>query len=233
MPGRARPRPARRRPRPASRPTSSRRLLIDAPPLVLNLMIPGARGAAAAGLFEIARKLSTVPLSSASPSNMCSAPLVLGPGPCRPRPGRAALSFRQPGLDRAGRAARRPARLRRRRTSSASTAARRWRRCPCSASSSPRAAIEAIVGPAATIVEMIGHRALPLLNSLHRRRALDRPRLVAGAALWRLRHGGRRRGRDRRLDLRRRRSSSGSATASRPSTTSSSRGSPSRSPASR
>ena len=39
----------------------SRRLLIDAPPLAINLMLPGAAGASAAGLFEIARKLSTVP----------------------------------------------------------------------------------------------------------------------------------------------------------------------------
>ena len=39
----------------------SRRLLIDAPPLVINLMLPGTRGAVAAGIFEIARKLSTVP----------------------------------------------------------------------------------------------------------------------------------------------------------------------------
>ena len=45
-----------------SPPTSPAALLIDAPPVVLNLMLPGARGAAAAGLFEIARKLSTVPL---------------------------------------------------------------------------------------------------------------------------------------------------------------------------
>src|SRR3546814_17129036 len=40
----------------------SRRLLIDAPPVILNLMLPGARGATAAGLFEIARKISTIPL---------------------------------------------------------------------------------------------------------------------------------------------------------------------------
>src|SRR6185295_16182278 len=39
----------------------TRRLLIDAPAVVLNLMIPGARGADAAGLFEIARKISTMP----------------------------------------------------------------------------------------------------------------------------------------------------------------------------
>ena len=41
----------------------SRRLLIDAPPLVSNLMIPGARGAAAAGVFEIARKLTEIAIT--------------------------------------------------------------------------------------------------------------------------------------------------------------------------
>src|SRR3546814_18538479 len=40
----------------------SRRLLIDAPPVILNLMLPGARGATAARLFGIARKISTIPL---------------------------------------------------------------------------------------------------------------------------------------------------------------------------
>ncbi|MDQ8755457.1 oligosaccharide flippase family protein [Sphingosinicella sp. LHD-64] len=40
----------------------SRRALIDAPGIVLNQMFPGAAGATAAGLFEIARKLSTIPL---------------------------------------------------------------------------------------------------------------------------------------------------------------------------
>lgn len=36
------------------------RLFGDAPPLILNLLLPGAAGAAAAGLFTIARKLSSV-----------------------------------------------------------------------------------------------------------------------------------------------------------------------------
>src|SRR3546814_10035936 len=40
----------------------SRRLLIDAPPVILNLMLPGAGRATAAGLFEIARKISTIPI---------------------------------------------------------------------------------------------------------------------------------------------------------------------------
>ncbi len=39
----------------------SRRALIDAPAVLLNLMLPGANGAHAAGLFEIGRKLATVP----------------------------------------------------------------------------------------------------------------------------------------------------------------------------
>lgn len=38
----------------------SRRALIDAPPLLLNLLVPGSGGAAAAGLFEIGRKISTI-----------------------------------------------------------------------------------------------------------------------------------------------------------------------------
>jgi hypothetical protein len=98
---------------------------------------------------------------------ICARALVLGPGPCRPRPDRAALSFRQPGLDRARRAARRPARLRRRRRSEPLPPARP-RPCPCSTSWSRARAVEAIVGPASTIVEMIGHRGLPLLNSASR-----------------------------------------------------------------
>src|SRR3546814_18226325 len=40
----------------------SRRLLIDAPPVCLTLMLPGARGAPSAGLFELERQLSTLPL---------------------------------------------------------------------------------------------------------------------------------------------------------------------------
>ncbi|MCV5648882.1 hypothetical protein OFN55_39775, partial [Escherichia coli] len=35
------------------------RLFADAPPLILNAIIPGAGGASAAGLFAIARKLAS------------------------------------------------------------------------------------------------------------------------------------------------------------------------------
>jgi Na+-driven multidrug efflux pump len=40
----------------------ARRMLVDAPPIVLNLILPGTRGAVAAALFEIGRKISTIPL---------------------------------------------------------------------------------------------------------------------------------------------------------------------------
>lgn len=40
----------------------AQRLFIDLPPVLLNLLLPGAAGASAAGLFGIARKISTLPL---------------------------------------------------------------------------------------------------------------------------------------------------------------------------
>lgn len=143
----------------------SRRMLIDAPPLLINLMIPGVRGAEAAGLFEIARKLSTVPYIVRQ-----SFQYVLGP-----------LASAQAHADRAqvGPLYRFATRV--------STALvvplagllvftgpdilSVYRReamaaLPLLAILAAARAGEAIVGPAGTIVEMIGHRALPLLNSL-------------------------------------------------------------------
>ncbi len=143
----------------------SRRLLIDAPPVALNLVLPGAQGAQAAGLFEIARKISTVPHLVRQ-----SFRYVLAP-----------LSAAQARLDRAriaplyGFACR------------VSTALviplagllifagadilSLYR--PEAAGALPllivlasARAFEAVVGPAGEIVEMTGHRALPLLNSL-------------------------------------------------------------------
>jgi O-antigen/teichoic acid export membrane protein len=142
----------------------SRRALIDAPPVVLNLMLPGARGASAAGLFEIARKLSTVPLIVRQAFQY-----VLGP-----------LSSAQAHVDRAEVA---PLFHFASRVSTALVVPLAgllifagadilsvYRRGAESALPllfvlvSARA-IEAIVGPASTIVEMTGHRILPLLNS--------------------------------------------------------------------
>ena len=141
----------------------ARRLLIDAPPVILNLALPGARGAAAAGLFEIARKLSTVPYIVRQ-----SFQYVLGP-----------LSSAQAHADRSMVA---PLYNFASRVSTALVVPLSgllvfagvdilsvYR--PEAMAALPMLwvlvaarGIEAIVGPASTIVEMIGHRALPLLN---------------------------------------------------------------------
>jgi O-antigen/teichoic acid export membrane protein len=142
----------------------ARRALIDAPPVVLNLMLPGARGASAAALFEIARKISTVPLIVRQAFQY-----VLGP-----------LSSAQAHVDRAQVA---PLYRFASRVSAALVVPLAgllvfagvdvlslYR--PEAQAALPllfilvgARAIEAIVGPASAIVEMIGHRALPLLNS--------------------------------------------------------------------
>ncbi|HEX9932872.1 MAG TPA: polysaccharide biosynthesis protein, partial [Allosphingosinicella sp.] len=149
----------------------SRRLLIDAPPLVLNVMLPGARGASAAGLFEIARKISTVPhivrqafqyvlgpLSSAQASadraqiaplyrfaSRVSTALVVPLGGLLVFAGADILSVYRPEVREA---------------------------LPLLWILVAARVLEAIVGPAATIVEMTGHRVLPLVNSF------------AAVALW-------------------------------------------------
>jgi O-antigen/teichoic acid export membrane protein len=142
----------------------ARRALIDAPPVVLNLILPGARGASAAALFEIARKISTVPLIVRQAFQY-----VLGP-----------LSSAQAHADRASIA---PLYHFASRVSTALVVPLAgllvfagvdvlslYR--PEAQAALPllfilvgARAVEAIVGPASAIVEMIGHRALPLLNS--------------------------------------------------------------------
>jgi len=155
----------------------ARRALIDGPPVVLNLMLPGARGASAAGLFEIARKISTVPLIVRQAFQY-----VLGP-----------LSSAQAHADRAQVA---PLYRFASRVSTALVTPLAgllifagvdvlslYR--PEAQSALPllfvlvgARAVEAIVGPASAIVEMIGHRILPLLN------AFIAIALWIGLALW-------------------------------------------------
>lgn len=142
----------------------ARRLLIDAPPVILNLALPGSRGAVAAGLFEIARKLSTVPLIVRQ-----SFQYVLGP-----------LSSAQAHADRAQVA---PLYHFASRVSTALVVPlagllvfagvdilslyrpEAMAALPLLYVLVAARALEAIVGPGSIIVEMIGHRALPLLNS--------------------------------------------------------------------
>jgi len=128
------------------------------------MMFPGAQGAAAAGLFEIARKLSTVPYVVRQAFQYVLAP----------------LSSAQAHADRAQVA---PLYHFAARVSTALVVPLSgllvfagadilsvYR--PEAAAALPllwvlvaARGVEAIVGPASTIVEMIGHRGLPLLNS--------------------------------------------------------------------
>ena len=143
----------------------ARRILNDLPPIVLNVMLPGAQGAAAAGLFGIARKVASVPLivrqaflyvlaplsasqasldrSQIAPlyafSSRLSAALVLPLGGLLILLAADILSLFGPGADAALAAL------------IALTIGRMG---------------EAVFGPATPIVEMIGHRLLPLVNSI-------------------------------------------------------------------
>lgn len=143
----------------------ARRMLIDAPTLALNLMFPGAAGATAAGLFEIARKLSTVPLIVRQAFQYVLAPLASAQAhadraqiaPLYSFAGHVSTALVVPlagllifaGVDILS--VYRP---------EAQAA------LPLLYILVAARGIEAVVGPASTIVEMTGHRLLPLLNSL-------------------------------------------------------------------
>ena len=143
----------------------SRRLFNDLPAILLNLAFPGAKGATAAGLFGIARKVASVPLIVRQAFQYVLAP----------------LSAAQAAHDRAGI----------REIYGFSTRLSIVFVLPLAALLmllaadilslfAPEAAAalplllilvlgragEAIVGPATPVVEMTGHRMLPLLNSL-------------------------------------------------------------------
>ncbi|MEA3003022.1 MAG: hypothetical protein QOH81_1810 [Sphingomonadales bacterium] len=143
----------------------ARQLLIDGPAVVINLLLPGARGAVAAGLFEIARKIATVPLAVRQAFQYVMAPLAAH----QARADRAAIGPLYRFASRVSTAlvvplagllifagpdilsVYRPEAMAALPLLSILAAAR---------------AAEAIVGPATPIVEMTGHRLLPLVNSL-------------------------------------------------------------------
>ena len=149
----------------------ARRLLIDAPPVVLNLLLPGARGATAAGLFEIARKISTIPLIVRQSFQYVMAPL----SSAQAHADRAALAPLYRFASRVSTALVVP--LAGLLVFAGADILSVYR--PEAAAALPllyilvaARAVEAIVGPATPIVEMTGHRILPLVNSL------------VGVALW-------------------------------------------------
>jgi O-antigen/teichoic acid export membrane protein len=146
-------------------PAIARRAYNDLPPILLNLMVPGAAGATAAGLYGIARKIASIPLIVRQ-----SFLYVLSP-----------LASAQAAADRS-------AMLPMYRFSThmslllavplagflilvASDVLSAF--APGAAAALPVLVVllaaragEAVIGPATPIVEMVGHRALPLLNSM-------------------------------------------------------------------
>lgn len=146
-------------------PALARRAYNDLPPILLNMLIPGAGGASAAGIFGIARKIASIPLIVRQSFLYVLAPLASAQAAVDRREIAPLYSFAThislllavplagfliliaadlltgfaPGTE-AGLT-----------VVIILLAAR---------------AVEAALGPATPIVEMIGHRALPLLNSL-------------------------------------------------------------------
>ena len=142
----------------------ARRTLIDGPTLMLNLLLPGARGASAAGLFEIARKISTMPQIVRQAFQYVLAPLSSAQahvdrsqvGPLYHFASRVSTALVVP---LAGLLIFAGADILSVYRDEAAAA------LPLLYILVTARALEAIVGPASTIVEMIGHRILPLLNS--------------------------------------------------------------------
>jgi len=149
----------------------ARRLLTDAPALVVNLLLPGARGAVAAGLFEIARKLATLPLAVRQAFQYVMAPLAAH----QARADRAKIAPLYHFASRVSTALVVP--LAGLLAFAGADFLSVYR--PEAMAALPllyilvaARAAEAIVGPATPIVEMAGHRILPLVNS------------AIGVALW-------------------------------------------------
>jgi O-antigen/teichoic acid export membrane protein len=143
----------------------STRALIDAPPVVLNFLIPGTQGAAAAGLFEIGRKLSTVPYIVRQAFQYVLAPL----SSAQARTDRAAIATLYHFASRVSTALVVPLAGLMIFAGPDVLSVYRKEALPALAILIVLAAaraLEAIVGPASSIVEMIGHRLLPLLNSM-------------------------------------------------------------------
>jgi O-antigen/teichoic acid export membrane protein len=143
----------------------ARQLLIDGPAVVINLLIPGARGAVAAGLFEIARKIATVPLAVRQAFQYVMAPVAAH----QARVDRAAIGPLYRFASRISTALVVP--LAGLLIFAGADILSIYRpeamaALPLLTILAAARAIEAIVGPATPVVEMTGHRLLPSLNSL-------------------------------------------------------------------
>jgi O-antigen/teichoic acid export membrane protein len=143
----------------------ARQLLIDGPAVVINLLLPGARGAVAAGLFEIARKIATVPLAVRQAFQYVMAPVAAH----QARVDRAAIAPLYRFASRISTALVVP--LTGLLIFAGADILSIYRpeamaALPLLTILAAARAVEAIVGPATPVVEMTGHRLLPLVNSL-------------------------------------------------------------------
>jgi O-antigen/teichoic acid export membrane protein len=143
----------------------ARQMLIDGPAIVINLLLPGARGAVAAGLFEIARKIATVPLAVRQAFQYVMAPVAAH----QARVDRAAIAPLYRFASRISTALVVP--LTGLLIFAGADILSIYRpeamaALPLLTILAAARAIEAIVGPATPVVEMTGHRLLPLVNSL-------------------------------------------------------------------
>ncbi len=146
-------------------PALARRAYNDLPPVLLNAMIPGAGGATAAGLFGIARKIASIPLIVRQSFLYVLAPLASAQAALDRREIAPLYSFSTHisvllALPLAGLMVLLSADML---TAFAPGAQAALWVVICLLIAR---GLEAAFGPATPIIEMVGHRALPLINSL-------------------------------------------------------------------
>ena len=151
----------------------SRRLFNDLPAILLNLALPGARGATAAGLFGIARKVASIPLIVRQAFHYVLAPLAASQA-AHDRAGVATLYGFATRLSIAFVIPLSGLLILLARDILSGFAPDAMAALPLLIVLVIGRAGEAVVGPATPVVEMTGHRVLPLVNS------------VAGLAAWAL-----------------------------------------------
>lgn len=143
----------------------ARRMFNDLPAVLLNLALPGARGATAAGLFGIARKVSSIPLIVRQAFQYVLAPLVSAQA-AHDRAGVQHLYGFSTRLSIAFVVPLSALLILLARDILSAFAPEAKAALPLLVILVIGRAGEAVVGPATPIVEMIGHRVLPLVNSL-------------------------------------------------------------------
>lgn len=151
----------------------SRRLFNDLPAILLNLAFPGARGATAAGLFGIARKVASIPLIVRQAFQYVLAPLAAAQA-AHDRAGMANIYGFATRLSIAFVIPLSGLLILLARDILSGFAPEAMAALPLLVVLVIGRAGEAVVGPATPVVEMTGHRVLPLVNS------------VAGLAAWAL-----------------------------------------------